>query len=89
MNRRRRRFCSRSRLGVINLERRGNVATLGRPFLPSVAAWVEAHRSRFKEGTIHNVIVEHDAGCRYPAGGPCSCVVGPEIRSEGVRPEAN
>jgi hypothetical protein len=74
---------------VISFERRGNALSIGRPFLPSVAAWAEAHRSRFKAGTVYNVVVEHDAGCRYPAGAPCSCVMGPEIKVDGIDPRDN
>ncbi len=75
---------------VISLERRGDVLTLGRqPGLASVKAWVEANRSRFKPGTMTEVIVAHDPGCRYPAGDRCTCATGPEIRIEGLRPEDN
>jgi hypothetical protein len=74
---------------VVSLERRGKLLTMGRPFLPSVAAWVEVNRSRFKPGTLANIIVEHDPGCRYPEGRPCSCSNGPQIRTEGLESANN
>ena len=89
MTKPRRLFRNRPAPDVISFERRGNALSMGRPFLPSVAAWVEAHRSSFKAGDVHNIIVEHDAHCRYPAGAPCTCVAGPEIKIDGIDPRDN
>jgi hypothetical protein len=62
---------------------------VGREPLPAVEAFIAAHRARFRPGELTEFVIEHDPGCRYPAGRPCTCVEGPEIRLKGERPEAN
>jgi hypothetical protein len=54
----------------------------GKP-LPAVRAFLEQHRHTFRPG-IHRIVTEHDSGCRYPSGGTCSCVNGPECRIVGL-----
>jgi hypothetical protein len=88
----RRLFRSRSRSvpEVVSRELRGDMLRLARqPALPRVDAWIAANRSQFKPGTIAQVIAQHDPGCRYPDGGPCSCLTGPLIRTEGLEPANN
>ena len=53
------------------------------------AAWVAAHRSRIRPGTVVQVEIHHDAGCPYPEGGECHCAGGPEIKIIGEDPGAN
>jgi hypothetical protein len=57
--------------------------------LPSVSAWIEANRSRFRPGVLTEVVIEHDESCPYPTGGRCRCKYGPEIRIKDDRPEEN
>lgn len=71
------------------LHRRGPTLHVGRPPLPAVEAFVEAHRSRFRPGVVTELIVLHETDCPYPGGGPCVCPNGPEIRLSGDRPEEN
>jgi hypothetical protein len=80
---------TRSAPRVVSLDICGNTLHVGREPLPSVRAWVEAHRSRFRAGTIASVIVEHDATCGYPRGGACTCANGQRIKVEGVEAENN
>jgi hypothetical protein len=56
-----------------------------RPPLPAVESWLAANRSRFSPGTVAEVVVEHEAECGYPRGGPCTCPDGPTIRVKGER----
>lgn len=62
---------------------------VGRTPLPTVSAWIEANRSRFRPGEVAEIVVEHDASCRYPAGAPCTCRSGPSIRIAGDEPGDN
>ncbi len=71
------------------LRRKNRAAHIGRAPLPAVSAWLEANRSRFKPGELAEVVIEHDADCRYPGGGECSCRSGPEIRVWGEDPGSN
>jgi hypothetical protein len=84
-NRERRRFQARRQpVAVICVEATAN---RGGP-LTALRAFVEAHRGVFKPG-VHQVTVEHDANCRYPSGGDCTCSAGPEIRIVGLDAGAN
>jgi hypothetical protein len=67
----------------------GDILFAGRKPLPRVQAWYAANRDRFKPGTFTQIIIAHDAHCRYPAGEDCTCVAGPEISVDGVNPEGN
>jgi hypothetical protein len=72
-------------------EQRYNDETLisGRKSLPSVKAWLEVNRSRFKPGSVLEILIMHDHSCRYPWGEPCTCLPGPEIKLAGENPECN
>jgi hypothetical protein len=61
----------------------------GRDPPPALEAWIAQHRGRLGRPGLHEVVVEHDAHCPYPRGGPCSCANGPEIRLSGETPEEN
>jgi hypothetical protein len=74
---------------LFRVHRRGRDAYVGRDPLPSVEAWVEANRPRFRPGQVARVVVAHDPDCRYPAGRPCTCKDGPAIRLEGEDPASN
>ena len=74
---------------LFRIHRRGRAAFVGREPLPAVEAFVAANRSRFRPGTVAEVIVEHESYCRYPKGGSCSCPGGPEIRVRGEDPGSN
>ncbi len=69
--------------------RRGDILHVGRAPLPAIEAWVAAHRSRIRPGTVVQVEVQHDEGCPYPQGGACRCADGPEIKIIGEDPGAN
>jgi hypothetical protein len=56
--------------------------------LPGLTAFMAAHRHTFRPG-VHQIVVEHDSGCRYPTGGKCSCASGPDVRIVGRDPAAN
>lgn len=75
----------------MNTERRSRRMTLiaGRMPLPSFNAWFEANRSRFKPGSVNQILIMHDHYCRYPWGAPCTCLPGPEIKVAGENPEGN
>ena len=75
----------------MNTDERQHDETLitGRKSLPSVKAWLAANRSRFKPGSIIEVLILHDQSCRYPWGEPCTCLPGPEIKLAGENPERN
>ena len=57
--------------------------------LPSFNAWLAANRSRFKRGSVNQILIIHDHGCRYPWGEPCTCLPGPEIKVAGENPGSN
>jgi hypothetical protein len=57
--------------------------------LPAVEAWIAANRQRFKPGVLTQVEIMHDAPCRYPQGGDCTCVEGPEIKVVGEDSTSN
>jgi hypothetical protein len=59
----------------------------GKP-LEAVRAFVEQHRHTFQPG-IHEITIEHESDCRYPKGGACTCIAGPECRIVGLDPEKN
>ncbi len=61
----------------------------GREPLPGFKAWLEANRSRFKSGSVNQILIIHDHRCRYPWGEPCTCLAGPEIKVAGENPENN
>jgi hypothetical protein len=71
-----------SRLFRIHRRNGGRDAFVGRKPLPDLLAWVAANRARFRPGRVAELIVEHDATCRYPQGGPCVCRTGPDVRVE-------
>ncbi len=75
----------------MSTERRSRNMTViaGRMPLPSFTAWFAANSSRFKPGSINQVLIIHDHGCRYPWGEPCTCLPGPEIKVAGEDPETN
>jgi hypothetical protein len=75
----------------MNTERRlpGMTLIAGREPLPSLSTWIAANRSRFKRGSVNELLIMHDHGCRYPWGEPCTCVPGPEIRVAGENPHSN
>jgi hypothetical protein len=52
---------------------------VGRPELPEVNAFINAHRGNFRVGEVAMLEVSHDASCRYPSGGRCSCAAGPDV----------
>jgi hypothetical protein len=56
--------------------------------LPAVQAFMAAHRHTFGPG-VHQIVTMHDASCRYPSGGACTCSAGPEIKIVGRDPAAN
>jgi hypothetical protein len=53
---------------------------VGRPELPEVTAFINAHRANFPTGDLTMLEVSHDVDCRYPVNGRCSCVAGPDVR---------
>jgi hypothetical protein len=57
--------------------------------LPAVRAFVEQHRHTFGRPGVHQIVTMHDASCRYPQGGACTCSAGPEIKIVGLEAEAN
>jgi hypothetical protein len=59
----------------------------GKP-LGAVRAFIESHRRTFRP-VVHQIVTLHDSHCRYPSGGTCSCVSGPEMRIVGLDPVAN
>jgi hypothetical protein len=59
----------------------------GKP-LASVQAFVAQHRHTFKPG-VHHVVTMHDSHCKYPGGGRCTCIHGPECKIVGLDPAAN
>lgn len=61
----------------------GMTLIAGREPLPNLSAWLAANRSRFKPGSVNQILILHDHGCGYPWGQPCTCVPGPEIRVAG------
>jgi hypothetical protein len=61
----------------------------GREPLPGLNAWLAANRSRFKPGSVNQILIMHDHACRYPWGEPCTCLPGPEIRVAGENPQNN
>ncbi len=61
----------------------------GRAALPSFKAWFAANHSRFKPGSVNQIVIMHDHHCRYPWGEPCTCMPGPEIRVAGENPGRN
>ena len=67
---------------------RGMTLIAGEP-LPSLTTWLAANRSRFKRGSVNQILVIHDHGCRYPWGEPCTCPCGPEIRVAGEDARCN
>ena len=80
---------ARRRQASIHRRNGGRDLHVGREPLPALETRFAANRSRFKPGQFAEVVVEHDAHCRYPKGEPCTCVVGPEIHVRGERPEEN
>jgi hypothetical protein len=56
---------------------------------PGVDAFIAQHRSTFRPGEFVHLVSLHDPDCPMPAGGPCTCVDGPEIRVAGQDPESN
>jgi hypothetical protein len=75
---------------LFRCRRRGDVLHVGdREPLPAVEAWIAQNRARLKPGTVGVVQIWHDPGCRYPAGGPCTCRHGPEVKLAGDQPEEN
>jgi len=75
----------------MSTERRdhGMTRIAGREPLPCFNAWLTANRSRFKPGSVNQILIIHDHGCRYPWGEPCTCAPGPEIRVAGEKPDSN
>jgi len=61
----------------------------GREPLPSFNAWLAANRSRLKPGSVNQILIMHDHGCRYPWGERCTCRSGPEITLAGENPGSN
>jgi hypothetical protein len=55
----------------------------GRDPLPALRAFVAAHGHTFRPG-VHQIVVEHESGCRYANGGDCTCSAGPECRIVGL-----
>ena len=70
-------------------DRRAGVLLLGRAPLPALETFLAQHRARLGRPGLHEAVVEHDAHCPYPRGGPCRCANGPEVKMAGDRPEEN
>jgi hypothetical protein len=75
---------------IFRARRRGSTLYVGREPLPSVETWLQQNRARItRPGEVTMIEIWHDAECRYPQGGPCTCRTGPECRVKGEDPEAN